>query len=764
MLEALAGAREDEWTQMATLAAELTLRVHAGEALEAALADELRAVRPEGRRCEVLWRLSHALVQGGRLAEAESLLSFGFARAELGALSCATPLWQLRAETARLRGRWEEAERHLDEMERGLSVQPPAESEARALHFAARSHLAKDRGQILLELGLLDRCRDFARAALEAAEISGQPSALAAAHRLAVDRELMAGDAEAALHLTEACLAQEALAPWRPLFHLAAGLAWVERVREEGASPELVRGARGALEAATVDSLAGSERLKLALAWSDLEFALGRFAEARVRLAQVRELVEPARGRRAPPREAVLVASLAWELAEAAQETEEARTAARTELFEAWDQLLEQWAATPIRPGGIGFLHLAWRAQVLSDVLGAELSAAAGPAGVERAFARLLQAEASGTAARERRQEPLTLEEVRARLLAPERGLLVLFPARDRAHLFVLDGSGLIGHHWIHARRDALREQAVRVAGALIRPDGKVEDHVLESLHQVLLPPEVRRRMEAWSEAFTVGFDLQRDLSFGLLGGAEGPPYSARLALAALPSLATGVALADASAAPRGGSKDLLLLVAGSPPPEFDLPVFEFGRRERARWLAPFAPERVDVLVGPAATRAALLDWPGLSETRILHLLAHGRALPGQESSAALVLGGAGPPATRFFTAEDARRLGFRGLVILSACGSGRGPPRTGDDRLVSLAGAFLEAGAPCVIVSRFPVDYHATLALMEVLHRFLAEGASPAEALRAAVAALLARNGADALAHATFEVLGLGFDPVLAR
>ena len=109
--------------------------------------------------------------------------------------------------------------------------------------------------------------------------------------------------------------------------------------------------------------------------------------------------------------------------------------------------------------------------------------------------------------------------------------------------------------------------------------------------------------------------------------------------------------------------------------------------------------------------------------------------------------------------AEDVAGLEWNGLVVLSACASGRGPMRTGDDRLASLGGAFLEAGARCVILARFPVEYDRTLELMGRLHARLAAGDPPAEALRAARTRTREGTAVEDFHAAAFEMLGAGFE-----
>lgn len=762
LLGELDSAPQDEWARMARLAVFLALQAPEVQAGEADLQEALAAVSGASRRSYAMADLAMAEILAGRFAEAEAIATYGLEQAALGSTLYTPRLWWARAESARVTGRWDDAQEFLDRMEASLPAREPSVPEELRVLREDRARLIQARGQILLELGLLDQCGSLARAAIEAARASGEASALAAAQLLALDQEMMSSDAAAAVVRARECASDPGLAAWHPLFHLAEGIALVEEVREAVATgqdaSELDASARTALESASLGELPLGERLKLEIGACDLELCTGRVPEARARFARARELVSGSSSLDTA-RETLLLASLAWHLAQGAAAEEVAL--ARGGLFAAYERLLEQWRSTPRRPGGIGFLHLSWRAQILSDVIDAELGA--GEPGVARAFGRLLDAQTMGTGAREHRLAGLDLAGVRSALLRPGRGLLVLLPARDRTHLFLLDPEVLV-HDVIPFSRGALRDAAGGITSEFARPGGKVDLSALGRLHDRLLSPRVRKHLQAWSELITVGFDLQRDLPFGLLGAEGGKPYGRRLALVALPSIASGVELARRAPAPSPPPRDFVLVVAARPPAGPELEPFEFGRPERARWLAPYAAERVTVLEGPEATRAALLGSRELlAGTRVLQFLAHGTRLAERESTAALVLNADGE-GTAAFTAEDVGGLRFGGLVILTACAAGRGPLRVGDDRQVNLGGAFLDAGASCVVLARFPIEYQATLALMERFHARLAAGESPAAALRSARASLAETSSSPALREAVFEVLGLGFEPALRR
>lgn len=143
---------------------------------------------------------------------------------------------------------------------------------------------------------------------------------------------------------------------------------------------------------------------------------------------------------------------------------------------------------------------------------------------------------------------------------------------------------------------------------------------------------------------------------------------------------------------------------------------------------------------GPAtdgpATAAVILDaLPGRDRpgASLLHLTTHGTLEP---EPAVQALGG-WLPLTRIL--DQARGRGPDapgGLVITSACLTDT--TLTGYDESLTLATAFLAAGATAVIGTRWPVDDDTATALAIRLHHHLKNGNPPAEALRRAQLELL--------------------------
>ncbi len=75
-------------------------------------------------------------------------------------------------------------------------------------------------------------------------------------------------------------------------------------------------------------------------------------------------------------------------------------------------------------------------------------------------------------------------------------------------------------------------------------------------------------------------------------------------------------------------------------------------------------------------------------------------------------------------------------LVVLSACDTGRGDVKVGQD-VYGLRRAFLVAGAETVVMSLWKVDDETTSTLMEAYYRNLLAGQGRAAALREAMRSL---------------------------
>jgi hypothetical protein len=408
---------------------------------------------------------------------------------------------------------------------------------------------------------------------------------------------------------------------------------------------------------------------------------------------------------------------------------------------------MAHWRSAPQRKGGLGFLHWGTQRMELSEWVRLQLALDPGQAGLERALQPVIEAQGLGTLARSL-NATATLDDVRRELLAPGRGVLLFLPAMDSSHVFAIDGAGIV--HDEIASRDALLRSADALAATWTSApsgDGARRERFLAAARAFgddLLRGEVRARVAGWSCCIVVGADLigSPALECTVLDGAQ--PFGLTHAIAYLPSLPVGVALARRStrdprttdiallAAPTHGAVALERYASSIP--------FEVSAAELAGLTRVFDAGRIELLTGEDATRAAL-NSPRVRGAVILSILAHGaydvaHRDDGERPSLLILAPGAGDDGLLW--CSDVEALSVAPLVELLACGTARGQSRLGDDAAGHLVGAFMIAGAHTVIAAHHDLGREAALELARVLHERLREhGESTAEALRFARAEL---------------------------
>ena len=133
-------------------------------------------------------------------------------------------------------------------------------------------------------------------------------------------------------------------------------------------------------------------------------------------------------------------------------------------------------------------------------------------------------------------------------------------------------------------------------------------------------------------------------------------------------------------------------------------------------------------LSGSAATRDAFVREARTAD--VIHFAGHG--VTGLESAALILTSTASDSGV--FEATSISRLALRhtDIVVLAACDTARGPVRAAEG-VLSVTHAFLQAGAPAVIATLWPLNDRAAADFFPRLHRHLARGVPAAQALRAA-------------------------------
>ena len=174
----------------------------------------------------------------------------------------------------------------------------------------------------------------------------------------------------------------------------------------------------------------------------------------------------------------------------------------------------------------------------------------------------------------------------------------------------------------------------------------------------------------------------------------------------------------------------------------------------------------VDVRRGAEATEQLFMS-DAIGHYRWLHIAAHGISDAGSLRANRRASVRFQQPALLLSVASESPRDGLltlaelltvetsAELAVLSGCSTGRGWRALGEGAF-GLAGALLYTGTSTVVASTWDVGGRATAALMSRMYDELGSGASPAEALRSAQLALLARSSTAApFFWAPFRVVG---------
>ncbi len=452
-----------------------------------------------------------------------------------------------------------------------------------------------------------------------------------------------------------------------------------------------------------------------------------------------------------------LIHAIGWtlraSLARGADESLDARNSlesALTGLEEAYLGFLESWRRLPLRPGGFGFFQYVDNRRILSELMVLTEALQPGEPGRRAAFQYLLSAQDLNSLVRSIRKSPeaSTIDEIRAELCPSGQGFLVYLPSTERSHLFLLDGEHL--DHFLLASDHVLKKPQERLIQRYLRPpprDGEARElfrrgrrDCFEENARLLLPDEARARIRNWTHLTVIGYDLTPLLPFEDLPLEDGVRLGDRCAVGYLNALSTGLVLARRRAeAPSRAADDTaaeIWMLSNPRPHETysarfslqDLPLDAVAAREMT---AAYAGRKTRFLHGPEVRPEALLSAP-LGRAKVLQIVAHGAADLEQERPAMLLL--SGPTAEdSLLRCADVDRIQSPELVALTACSTARGPSREGDGGAADFEGAFLAAGASCVVLSPYPVEFHSSRRLMRIFHRELARGAAPSEALQRA-------------------------------
>jgi CHAT domain-containing protein len=247
----------------------------------------------------------------------------------------------------------------------------------------------------------------------------------------------------------------------------------------------------------------------------------------------------------------------------------------------------------------------------------------------------------------------------------------------------------------LKARTDATLKQ---LYDALIRPLSEALDHK----HVVVIPYGALHRVP-----FAALFDGERYLG-----------EHTQVSLA--PS--TAIYLHATTRVTKGGER-----VTAFGVPFEDIPAV----RDEVTSVANIFKE-TQVCLGEAATLAAFRELA--PSAGVIHIATHGVYRPDNPMFSGLRF------SDGWLSARDLYQLRLNAsLVVLSACETGLLSAHSGDE-VFGLARGFFYAGAPCLLVSLWAVKDAATSRLMRIFYQALRQGASVAEALQTAQAAVRAQ------------------------
>ncbi len=216
--------------------------------------------------------------------------------------------------------------------------------------------------------------------------------------------------------------------------------------------------------------------------------------------------------------------------------------------------------------------------------------------------------------------------------------------------------------------------------------------------------------------------------------------------LSSAPSLSMLAAAKSADSASARAHGKLLLLGDPASPSE-DYPELPYASTEMQRIATHFAPQN-EVLFSrlKATPQAYLASNP--RQFAYIHFVSHGVASRTDPLDSAIILSRTQAPTSN--DAQDSFKLYAREvmqhpidarLVTISAC-YGSGARAYAGEGLVGLSWAFLHAGAHSAIGALWEASDNSTPQLMDALYQGLADGQSPAEALRRAKLAMLHAAG----------------------
>jgi CHAT domain-containing protein len=310
---------------------------------------------------------------------------------------------------------------------------------------------------------------------------------------------------------------------------------------------------------------------------------------------------------------------------------------------------------------------------------------------------------------------------------APPRGVLAYYVVRRGAVVIWIADEDRVSTSVRVVTREELSAQ-VRQFAACVSRAAEPSACDARALEDLLLAPVFQHHPDATTLRLVLD-PLLQPLPFAALRHPRtGRPLIESVTLSLLPSLASGSSASGASA-PRGSIAPERTLVIGNPATREPMPLLPRAAAE-ARSIASLYPSPT-LLTGEGASRSAFLRE--LPAADVVHFAGHAIADAEMPDYSRLLMS-PDPDRRGNVYAHELERVPLprAPVVVLAACETAAG--RTSrSEGTISLARAFILAGARDVIATLWPIDDMASQPLFVAFHRELRHGRSPAEALRLA-------------------------------
>lgn len=301
----------------------------------------------------------------------------------------------------------------------------------------------------------------------------------------------------------------------------------------------------------------------------------------------------------------------------------------------------------------------------------------------------------------------------------PEGTVVVEYAANEKALIIFT-----LSAHGVHALRqdvprETLRREITSLGNALASLNGRTIHESGRALYRHLIEPVERDLAGAKRIAFVPDPRLDSP-SFAALRDSAGRFLVENYVLTVEPSAAVFTRLHKPSTKMTDRQ---VLIVTGSD----EVGALTFANGEARAVAAQYG--HVSRLAREGATTAAFEREAKTAD--VIHFVGHGVASTGARESGYLVVGGDNGDEGRLDVKRIAAlRLSHTSLVVLAACATAAGETRS-TEGTISVARAFLAAGVPSVVATLRPIFDEDAARFFPRFHRYVANGLSPAEALR---------------------------------